>query len=98
MDSHTKIAQQRCKFHLGHVVATPNALQRIPNGEMFDALCRHSLGDWEEVDMEDRAANERALIEGSRLLSVYRSRAGETFWILTEADRSATTILMPEDY
>ena len=62
------------------------------------ALRRHAAGDWGEVDPDDRAANDDALRSGERLLSVYQSATGTTFWVLTEADRSATTVLLPDDY
>jgi hypothetical protein len=83
---------------LGRTVATPAALAAVPPPEMATALRRHAAGDWGEVTPEDRAANDGALRSGDRLLSVYRSAAGTTFWVLTEADRSATTVLLPDDY
>ena len=86
------------KFPLGRLVATPNALEHIPNPEILAALQRHLTGDWGDVDEHDREENELSLKEGFRLLSVYRSAAGVKFWIITEADRSATTVLLPEDY
>lgn len=86
------------KFPLGQLVATPNALLQIPNDEILIALGRHVSGDWGQVDNEDRAANDRALRDGSRLLSVYFSRGNVKFWIITEWDRSVTTVLLPEDY
>ena len=86
------------KFPLGQTVITPNALGRLRPDEVLGAIKRHAAGDWGEVCPEDRAENELSLREGFRLLSVYHSAAGEKFWIITEADRSATTVLMPEDY
>ena len=86
------------KFPLGNLVATPNALAQIPNHDIQKALLRHSCGDWGLVDADDRAANDRALIEGTRLLSVFESETKIRFWIITEWDRSVTTILLPEDY
>jgi hypothetical protein len=80
------------------VVATPNALSQIPPAEVLRAIQRHESGDWGEVDAHDHNANNHALSQGDRLLSVYRTAAGAKFWIITEADRSVTTILMPEDY
>ena len=88
----------QAKFRLGHLVSTPNALSQLPNDEIIKAIQRHQAGDWGEVDKHDHQENERALIEGTRLLSVYRTAAGVKFWIITEADRSVTTVLMPEDY
>jgi len=61
------------------------------------ALGRHVRGDWGDVDAEDRAANDRALREGTRVLSSYRA-GGVKFWVITEADRSATTVLLPSEY
>ncbi len=86
------------KFEPGRVVATPGALESVPRGEMMAALDRHSRGDWGECCQEDADANDRALEEGARLMSVYGTKAGTKFWIITEADRSATTVLLPEDY
>ena len=88
----------RQKFGLGMLFATANANSRLTMVEIMIALRRHSLGDWGEVCKEDHATNEAALLHGSRLFSVYRSFKGEKFWIITEADRSATTVLFPEDY
>jgi hypothetical protein len=84
-------------FPLGQVVATRSVLEAIPNDAVVNALRRHARGDWGEVCEEDRGLNDEALKEGARLLSVYK--AGESkFWIITEADRTATTVLLPEDY
>jgi len=88
----------QAKFPGGAIVRTPNALAQIPDVEMHTALVRHFAGDWGEVCPHDRHANEAALRDGLRLFSVYRTRSGKRFWIITEADRSATTVLMPEDY
>ena len=86
------------KFPLGRLVATPNAVENIPNPDILAALQRHLTGDWGDVDEPDRQENELSLKEGFRLLSVYRSARGVKFWIITEADRSATTVLLPKDY
>lgn len=84
-------------FSLGQVVMTRNASEMLPHDVVWFALLRHASGDWGDVCDEDRQANDAALKDGSRLFSVYH--AGETkFWIITEADRSATTVLLPEDY
>ncbi len=61
-------------------------------------LNRHALGDWGDLDAEDIQANYEALTDGDRLLSLYQFEDGFKVWIITEADRSATTILLPEDY
>jgi hypothetical protein len=86
------------KFSLGQIVITRGARAAIPNEEVLAALKRHAAGDWGELDSEDREANEQALRDGSRLLSVYRSATGVKFYVITEHDRSLTTILLPEEY
>jgi len=83
---------------LGQIVSTPNALGQLSNDDILRALQRHQAGDWGDVDEHDRQANDRALTEGTRLFSVYHSAKGLKFWIITEADRSSTTVLLPEDY
>src|SRR5687767_8521708 len=88
----------RSRFALGKLVATPNALQHVTPEDSIAALRRHMSGDWGDVSDEDKAANDIALIEETRLLSAYCTQGGVRFWVLTEADRSATTILLPEDY
>jgi hypothetical protein len=84
---------------LGRVVATPGALKLLMEvgGHPFDFLARHAMGDWGELCAFDRRQNEIALRDGYRVLSSYEVPAGRV-WIITEADRSITTILLPEDY
>lgn len=86
------------KFSLGAVVATQGAIAELPANEMQTALSRHHRGEWGEVCEEDRQENERSLREGLRLLSVFRTRAGVKFYIITEHDRSVTTVLLPDEY
>ena len=86
------------KFPMGRMLITPAALESIPPDDVHKAIARHAAGDWGDVDEHDRAENELSLREGFRLLSVYKTEGGEKFWIITEADRSATTVLLPEDY
>ena len=86
------------KFRLGKIVSTPNALDQLTQEDILLAIGRHQAGDWGDVSEEDRAANERALIKGTRLWSVYHAGNGVKFWLITEADRSYTTVLVPEDY
>ena len=86
------------KFRLGKIVSTPNALAQLSQDDILAGIQRHQAGDWGEMDEHDRQENESSLQNGFRLLSVYRSAAGVKFWLITEADRSVTTILMPEDY
>src|SRR4051794_33607093 len=89
---------QTPKFCLGRVVATTNALASIPDIEMANALARHTRGDWGDLEPEDLAANEQALELGGRLFSQYYSIRNTKFWVITEADRSSTTVLLPKDY
>lgn len=88
------------RFSLGRTVATPGALEALADSGEHPAhfLHRHGACDWGEVCPEDRAANDLALSTGERLFSLYRTSAGTKLWIITEADRSSTTILLPEDY
>ena len=86
------------KFPLGRLVATPGALAQVSPHDINTALARHLEGDWGELGEEDRSANDRALIEGSRLVSAYHATNGIKFWIITEHDRSISTVLLPEDY
>jgi hypothetical protein len=95
---HCAADEPQAKFPFGQLVATPNALNQIPNDEVLAALSRHVQGDWGKLDAEDWQSNERALAHGGRLFSAYLSTAGVKFWIITEADRSVTTVLLPEDY
>jgi hypothetical protein len=86
------------KFEIGRLVATPNALGVLTFDDIVACLSRHVVGDWGTMDPHDLHANNQALALGGRLFSAYDSAGGERFWIITEADRSATTILLPEDY
>ena len=85
-------------FPLGHVVATPGVLAAVPSEEITAALRRHAAGEWGTISPEDRRENELSLREGFRLLSAYETADGTKFWIITEADRSVTTVLLPEEY
>jgi hypothetical protein len=86
------------KFRLGHIVSTPNALEHLTQDDILLGIQRHQAGDWGDVDEHDRQENELSLQKGFRLLSVYHSANGVKYWIITEADRSVTTVLLPEDY
>jgi len=89
---------QRVQFPPGSIVATPAALRSVSQEEIFSALKRHLSGDWGELDRDDWDANNEALLDGARLFSAYCSATGQRFWIITEANRQATTVLLPEDY
>lgn len=87
-------------FPLGRIVATPNSLELLSSVGVSstDLLARHALCDWGELDEQDKVANDRALKEGKRLLSSYQVSGTGKVWIITEWDRSATTILTPDEY
>lgn len=91
-------SKKYAKFPLGQTVATPNALSKLTHEDILKALDRHVTGDWGEASKEERNENELSLKKEFRLLSVYRGTNGTKFWIITEADRSFTTVLLPEDY
>jgi hypothetical protein len=88
-------------FALGRLLATPGVLVAFADtgGETpLPYLARHAAGDWGDLDAHDASANDQALQTGARLLSAYRLRTGCRIWIITEADRSATTVLLPDEY
>jgi hypothetical protein len=86
------------KFPLGNISTTPGVLDSIPSEDVLRSLARHQEGDWGDLDAEDRQENEFSLPRRLRLLSAYHSQTGVKFWIITEADRSSTTVLLPSEY
>ena len=88
------------RFPLGRVVATPGALRALEEAGQLPAefLDRHVNGDWGDVPEEDKQENEFSVERRLRILSSYTTSAGEKIWIITEADRSHTIILLPEEY
>lgn len=86
------------KFALGRTLITPQARDTLDPADILSAIGRHASGDWGDLCDEDRQENEFSLPRYLRLLSAYHDRNGTKFWIITEADRSATTVLLPEDY
>ena len=86
-------------FHVGQLFITPGAIDCCTNNgvEVHVLLARHLKGDWGDVDPSDKAANDKAIHDGTRIFSAYQFAAGKV-WIITEADRSSTTILLPEEY
>jgi hypothetical protein len=89
---------RKIRFSLGKILATPGALEALTQGDIHGALSRHSLCDWGDLDPEDKQANDDALMHGHRLLSAYHGQNRIKFWVITEADRSATTVLLPNEY
>ena len=94
------MTQIQSTFPLGRIVATPGARAALQAAGQtpHEFLARHLRKDWGDLSAEDRQENELSLREGFRLLSVYHTKLGETVWIITEADRSATTVFLPSEY
>lgn len=91
------------KFHPGQLVVTRGVNDLIADNEefakhVFLSLKRHLVGDWGDLCDEDRVSNELALQQGERLLSAYKKDGVPTIWVITEWDRSVTTVLFPEEY
>jgi hypothetical protein len=85
------------RFPLGQLLITRAAAGQLAPEEIADGIARHARGDWGDISAEDAAQNELSLREGFRLLSAY-GQGDRRFWIITEADRSVTTVLLAEDY
>jgi hypothetical protein len=98
MDQRGRSASGR--FPLGRVVATPGVLRALDEAGQtpLEFIVRHAAGDWGDLDQHDRQENELSLVHGFRLLSAYTLSNGTRIWIITEADRSATTLLLPSEY
>ena len=94
------IANPTNRFALGQVVATPGAIEAMEDAKQIPSvfLNRHAAGDWGDICLEDKYLNDAAVNDEGRLLSAYRTSLGVKLWIITEADRSSTTILLPEEY
>ena len=88
------------RFALGAIVATPGALRALEGASENPGsfIRRHVIGDWGELDEEDRRENELSVARGFRLLSSYTLSSGTKLWVITEADRSSTTLLLPSEY
>ena len=91
---------RRLEFPLGQLVATPGALDALQRAGQSpqELIQRHQQGDWGEVCRQDASENDRGVLNGLRILSAYRTRNNDRIWIITEADRSSTCILLPEEY
>ncbi len=87
-------------FPLGHVVSTPGAAEALNRngGSFLTYLARHSAGDWGDIDPDDANQNDRAVAQGGRLFSAYFLPDRARIWVITEADRSVTTFLLPAEY
>jgi hypothetical protein len=86
------------KFTAGQLVITPGAMEAVPFDDVVKALKRHLSGDWGDLCPRDREENDLSVKEGHRLLSAYATDSGTIFWVITEGDRSVTTILLPDEY
>jgi hypothetical protein len=88
------------KFALGQLVGTPGALAALEDAKQVagEFLRRHIVGDWGEVDARDKQANDEDVANCGRLLSAYTLSTGVKVWIITEADRSSTCVLLPDEY
>lgn len=93
-------SHRRPLFPLGHIVATPGALAALATGgdSAHELIMRHACGDFGTVCPEDWKANEDAIAQDARVFSAYLLRDSTKVWVITEADRSATTLLLPDDY
>ena len=85
-------------FPMGRIMVTHGVQATIDATELLIAICRHAHGDWGDVSEQDRASNDMALSGGRRIASTFRSSDGTKFWVITECDRSYTTILLPNEY
>ena len=90
--------QSEVSFPMGRIVMTANAVRTLPLSDVATGLLRHARGDWGDVGEAGRRENESALSQGSSLHSAYHNRRGVAFWVMTEATRSLTTVLLPDDY
>lgn len=84
-------------FALGRLLVTPRVRDFLSQGESIEIIRRHSKGDWGDLSEEDKKENDLSVKEGFRILSSYSIRE-KTIWVITEADRSATTLLFPDEY
>ena len=94
------IAVQSPRFQLGKVVATQGAIEALTAAQTsaWELLSRHSIADFGEVDSDDWQANLDAIKDGERILSAYTLKTGERLWVITEADRSSSCLLRPDEY
>ena len=86
------------KLSLGEVVITPGAALKLPAEDITAAVQKHARGDWGELDFENSQLNDLRLLEGGPIASIYIASNGIKFYVLTESDRSVTTLLLPEEY
>ncbi len=95
---HGNTRAPRPSIPLGEVLITPRALGALNLADVYNALQRHAQGDWGEADPSDWRRNNAAVADGTRILSPFRDRDGIEFWLISDANRLATTVLLPSDY
>jgi hypothetical protein len=100
MGINSSVFETGARFSLGRLLSTPGALAALEEAGQnpLEFIHRHQSGDWGSVCPEDAAENELSVSEGYRILSAYTLKTGTKVWLITEADRSATTILLPDEY
>ena len=88
------------RFRLEQIVATPGALEALEDAGQVpgEFLRKHVAGDWGDVEADDRRENETSIECGFRILSAYKTKKGVSLWVITEADRSSTCVLLPDEY
>ena len=93
------LTEEKPLFHPGNIVATPAVMEAVTAAFAGECMAQHIMGNWGTVCEEDWAANDQSVKDGSRLLSAYTEPTnGTKFWLITEADRSVTTYLLPSEY
>lgn len=90
--------RKKLPLQLGYLCQTPGAAAQLHGLDVLRALGRHTMGDWGELCEDDWKLNNESLVDDRRILSAYQTRDGVKFWIITEWDRSVTTVLLPEEY
>jgi hypothetical protein len=86
------------RLAIGNLMITRGAAANLTPDDLIESLTRHLSGDWGDLDQQDRRTNDQALAHGGRIFSVYRGENGTRFYVITEADRTVTTILLPSEY
>ena len=92
------VTETSVRFHPGRILITQGAMIELPIEDILKALVRHLSGDWGELEELDWKANDEALEYGGRIFSRFKTREGNRYWIITECDRSVTTVLLPREY
>jgi hypothetical protein len=86
------------RFPLGEMIITPGVASKLGMVDVKLAIAKHASGDWGELEAEDRRLNNERLANGGTLFSIFKTAAGVKFYVMTEAERDRTTVLLPEEY